>query len=47
LLAGLARALDRLGVGVGQGQDLAGAPVLHDDRDEAALVEGDLHGRGF
>src|SRR3954452_6318074 len=40
------RALDGLGVGVGQGEHLAGAPVLHDDRHEAALVEGDLHGAG-
>ena len=42
-LPGLARAGHRLRVGVGQGQDLPGAPVLHDDRDEAALVVGDVH----
>ena len=34
---------DGLGVGVGEGQHLPRAPVLHDDRDEAALVVGDLH----
>ena len=42
-LACVARACDRLGVGPGQGEDLPGAPVLHDDRDEAALVVGDVH----
>ena len=42
-LAGLARARDRLRVGVGEGQHLPRAPVLDDDRDEAALVVGDLH----
>src|SRR4051794_16807962 len=46
-LAGLTRLRHRLGVGVGQGEDLSRAPVLHDDRDEAALVVGDLHRRGF
>src|SRR5919108_6059849 len=43
-LAGLARALHGLGVGVSEGEDLSRAPVLHDDRDEALLVVGDLHG---
>ena len=37
-LAGLAGALDRLGVEVGEHQDLAGAPVLHHAGDKAALV---------
>src|SRR4051812_32984141 len=46
-LAGLARLGHRLGVGVGEGEDLSRAPVLHDDRDEAALVVGDLHRAGF
>ena len=32
----------RLGVHVGEGEHLAGAPVLHDARDEPALVEGHL-----
>ena len=31
-----------LGVHVGQGQNLAGAPVLNDARDQAALVECDF-----
>src|SRR3712207_8343640 len=43
-LAGRARALDRLRVRVGERQDLAGVPVLDDDRDQAVLVEADLHG---
>jgi hypothetical protein len=42
-LSGVARAGNGLGVGPGQGEDLPGAPVLHDDRDEAALVVGDVH----
>src|SRR4051794_26036742 len=46
-LAGLARLRHRLGVGIGEGQDLSRAPVLHDDRDEAALVVGDLHRAEF
>src|SRR3954447_19823440 len=46
-LAGLARLRHRLGVGVGEGEDLSRAPVLHDDRDEAALVVGDLHRAEF
>jgi hypothetical protein len=42
-LSGVAGAGDGFGVGVSQGEDLPGAPVLHDDRDEAALVVGDVH----
>ena len=34
---------DRLGVGVGQRQDLARVPVLDDDGHQPALVVGDLH----
>ena len=43
-LTGLARAPHGLRVGVGEGEHLSRAPVLHDDRDEALLVVGDLHG---
>src|SRR5205807_1544182 len=35
---------ERLGVHVGEREDLAAAPVLDDARDEAALVEGDVGG---
>src|SRR4051794_14839919 len=45
--AGLARARHRLGVGVGECEHLPRPPVLHDDRDEALLVVGDLHATGF
>src|SRR3954453_13797681 len=41
-LAGVPGALEGLFVHVGEGQDLAGAPVLDDARDESALVEGDV-----
>src|SRR3954470_66967 len=46
-LAGALRGLDGLGVLVGEGEDLARAPVLDDARDEPTLVEGDgggVHG---
>src|SRR4051794_40297597 len=42
-LAGLAGAAHGLGVGVGEGEHLSRAPVLHDDRDETLLVVGDVH----
>src|SRR5205814_3277101 len=38
-LASRARASERLLVHVGHGEDLPRAPVLHDTRDEAAIVE--------
>ena len=40
-LALLLRARERLGVHVGEREDLARAPVLHDARHEAALVPRD------
>src|SRR5436190_8557286 len=42
-LTGLARARERLLVGIGEGEDLSRPPVLDDDRDEAPLVETDVH----
>src|SRR3954453_17448147 len=41
-LAGAPRERERLGVHVREGQDLAGAPILDDARNEAALIEAQV-----